>query len=84
MRRAWPRGRENLQKRYLVHVAGYNLALIMRLLVGAETPREFAAETSARLLLLTTAEGGPLVILTVATGAEAAMLVVRCHPEPPD
>src|SRR5215218_5419955 len=34
MRRAWLRGGENLQKRYLVHVAGYNLGLIMRLLVG--------------------------------------------------
>ena len=31
MRRAWLRGRENLHKRYLVHVAGYNLGLIMRL-----------------------------------------------------
>ena len=27
MRRAWLRGRENLKKRYLVHVAGYNLGL---------------------------------------------------------
>ena len=35
MRRAWLRGRENLHKRYLVHVAGYNLGLIMRHLVGA-------------------------------------------------
>ena len=39
MRRAWLRGRENLHKRYLVHVAGYNLGLIMRLLTGAGTPR---------------------------------------------
>jgi hypothetical protein len=41
MRRAWLRGRENLHKRYLIHVAGYNLGLIMRLLTGAGTPREF-------------------------------------------
>jgi hypothetical protein len=34
MRRAWLRGRENLRKRYLVHVAGYNLGLMMRLLAG--------------------------------------------------
>src|ERR671913_2198448 len=47
MRRAWLRGRENLRKRYLVHVAGYNLGLIMRLLVGAGTPREFLARASA-------------------------------------
>ena len=47
MRRAWLRGRENVQKRYLVHVAGYNLGLVMRLLVGAGTPREFLASTVA-------------------------------------
>ena len=52
MRRAWLRGGENLRKRYLVHVAGYNLGLIMRLLVGAGTPREFLVRASAHLLLL--------------------------------
>ena len=34
MRRVWLRGRDNVQKRYLIHVAGYNLGLIMRLLTG--------------------------------------------------
>ncbi len=82
MRRAWLRGGENLQKRYLMHVAGYNLGLIMRLLVGAGTPREFLAGTSAHLLLLTTADGAALVILTLATDTEAAMLVVSFEPEP--
>ena len=38
MRRAWLRGRENIHKRTLIHVAGYNLGLIMRLLTGAGTP----------------------------------------------
>ena len=47
MRRSWLRGCENLHQRYLVHVAGYNLGLIMRLLVGAGTPREFLAGASA-------------------------------------
>ena len=37
MRRAWPRGRANIHKRYLIHVAGYNLGLIMRLLTRAGT-----------------------------------------------
>ena len=63
MRRSWLRGRENLHKRYLVHVAGYNLGLIMRLLVGAGTPREFLARVAAHLLVLTTAEGAAIVIL---------------------
>jgi transposase len=84
MRRAWLRGRENLQKRYLVHVAGYNLGLAMRLLVGAGTPREFLAGASVYLLALTSADGAALVALTVATGAEAAMLAVSFQPEPPD
>src|SRR4051794_13339142 len=82
MRRAWLRGRENLQKRYLVHVAGYNLGLVMRLLVGAGTPREFLARAAAHLLALATADGAALVILTVATATEAAMLVVSFEPEP--
>ena len=42
MRRAWLRGQGNLQKRYLVHVSGYNLGLIMRLLTGFGTPRRWA------------------------------------------
>jgi transposase len=83
MRRAWLRGRENLKKRYLVHVAGYNLGLIMRLLVGAGTPREFLARAAAHLLVLATADGAVLVVLAVATGTEAAMLVVSFRPEPP-
>ena len=32
MRRAWLRGRENLHKRYLIHVAGFNLGVLMRAL----------------------------------------------------
>ena len=84
MRRAWLRGRENLHKRYLVHVAGYNLGLIMRLLVGAGTPREFPARASAHLLVVTAAEGAAIVILAVATDTKAAILVVSTEPAPPD
>ena len=40
MRRTWLRGRENVHKRYLLHVAGHNLSLLMRQLIGAGTPRE--------------------------------------------
>src|SRR3954452_8875514 len=85
MRRAWRRGGENLKKRYLVHVAGYNLGLVMRPLVGAGTPREFLAGASARLLALTTtADDAAAAILVVATGTEAAILVVSIQPEPHD
>ena len=81
MRRSWLRGRENLHKRYLVHVAGYNLGLIMRLLVGSGTPRELSARVSAHLLGLTAADT-TTAILIVATGSDVAMLRVSVAPEP--
>src|SRR5437763_12100802 len=83
MRRAWLRGRENLKERYLVHVAGDDLGLVMRLLVGAGTPRELPARPSAHLLAFATADGAVLVVLVVVTAAEAAVLVVSSWPEPP-
>ena len=82
MRRAWLRGRENIHKRYLIHVAGYNLGLIMRLLVGTGTPREFMAGISAHLMLFATAATSVVGILIVAAGAEAATLVITVEPEP--
>jgi hypothetical protein len=42
MRRVWLRGRENIQKRYLLHVAGFNLGLLMRVKTGHGTPRGWA------------------------------------------
>ena len=42
MRRTWLRGRDNVQKHYLIHISGYNLGLIMRLLTGFGTPRRWA------------------------------------------
>ena len=67
-----------------MHVAGYNLGLIMRLLVGAGTPREFLARAAAHLLALATADGTALVILVVATGTDAAMLAVSIERKPHD
>ena len=78
----WLRGRESLAKRYLVHVAGYNLGLIMRLLVGAGTPRELLAGASAHLLLLTTGEDAPTGIVILVTATEDAMLIVSFEPDP--
>jgi transposase len=39
MRRLHLRGRENILKRLLVHVGGFNLSLVMRKLIGKGTPR---------------------------------------------
>ena len=51
MRRTWLRGRDNVQKRYLIHIAGYNLGLIMRLLTGSGTPRRWAGSNVAAFWL---------------------------------
>ena len=41
MRRTHLRGHGNILKRLLIHVAGFNLAILMRALLGAGTPKEF-------------------------------------------
>lgn len=62
MRRTWLRGRENVRKRYLIHVCGFNLGLLMRDLTGAGTPRG-------------TAEGRNLLLFYVQAGDFAAIIV---------
>lgn len=59
----------------MIHVAGFNLGLIMRLLVGTGAPRELLARASAHLLILTAANT-ITGILVVATNTEVATLVV--------
>ena len=39
MRRVHLRGQENILKRLLIHVAGFNLSLVLRLMIGKGTPR---------------------------------------------
>jgi transposase len=63
MRRAWLRGRANIHKRYLIHVAGYNLGLIMRLLTGAGTQRELHARGAAYLFCIILLDGALLAII---------------------
>lgn len=41
MRRLFLRGHQNIKKRLLVHVAGFNLSLVMRKVLGRGTPRGF-------------------------------------------
>ena len=82
MRRTWLRGRENIHKRYLIHVAGHNLGLLMRLLVGAGTPKGAVARgwgfflaqspgdgasNTAILLFWTTSASDPHAIACIIT-----------------
>ena len=52
MRRAYLRMRENILKRYLVHVAAFNLSLVMRAIFGVGTPRELRGRLEAALAAL--------------------------------
>ena len=82
MRRVWLRGRENLHKRYLIHVAGYNLGLIMRLLTGAGTPRGSLAPVSVWLGAIVASDGGYILLLVVIAGDQIAALAVSLQPDP--
>ena len=82
MRRAWLRGRENIHKRYLIHVSGYNLGLIMQLLTGAGTPREFQARGAASAAAVITPTGGLFILLVAAAaGGQAAAIAVSIEPD---
>jgi transposase len=52
MRRTHLRGRDNILKRVLIHVAGCNLGLLMRRNFGFGTPRGLSALFSSRIFLL--------------------------------
>jgi transposase len=74
MRRTWLRGRENVHKRYLLHVAGHNFGLLMRLLIGAGTPKEASARGKGLILLVLLPDGSILVMLA-AIGTDHVVLV---------
>lgn len=74
MRRAHLRGRENIAKRYLIHVCGHNLSLLMRELVGSGTPRE-AAERAGIILFRICLEDGATAVLLIIVGAGIGMIV---------
>jgi transposase len=46
MRRTHLRGRENIEKRVLIHIGAFNLGLVMRQLIGIGTPRGAQGRTA--------------------------------------
>ena len=80
MRRVWLRGRENIQKRYVLHVAGFNLGLLMRLKTGHGTPRGWA---NAYFALIWTNQHPfmaclAIVILTEEQGCTIVPIAIAC------
>jgi transposase len=52
MRRLYLRGRENVAKRVLVHAAGFNVGLLMRVRYGLRKPRSLSAAAAAACALI--------------------------------
>ncbi len=80
MRRAWLRGRENVHKRYLIHVAGFNLGILMRALFGHGTPREAASAKNALLFVIQSDVALAIAIITEIHD-ETAILVIIVAPQ---
>lgn len=74
MRRTWLHGRENVHKRYLIHVAGHNLGVLMRQLIGAGTPREAAANGLLAVMLVST-DRHSLIAILVLIEAPTALFI---------
>lgn len=77
----WLRGRENVHKRYLIHVAGHNLGILMRLLIGAGTPKEAAARGPA-FLLVALGDHTLAIAIFALDQAGLGILVVTATAEP--
>jgi transposase len=80
MRRAWLRGRENLHKRYLINVAGFNLGVLMRALYGQGTPREAAEALSALIFVLQSDAALAFGLIATVDAELAAIVIVASDP----
>jgi transposase len=59
-------GGKNVHKRHLIHVAGHNLGILKRLLIGAGTPREAAGRSLAYLLFDYTEEAVTIILVAAS------------------
>ena len=80
MRRAWLRGRQNVHKRYLIHVAGFNLGILMRAMFGQGTPREAASGRHALSFVVQTDSTLAIAVISAIDG-ETARLVIIIAPD---
>jgi transposase len=82
MRRVW-RGRENVHKRYLVHVAGFNLGILMRALFGCGTPERGGRRLTGGFVVLQ-AEATLLLAFIGKLDGECGILLIVLTPRQPD
>jgi transposase len=72
MRRLHLRGRENIAKRVLIHAAGFNVGLMMRVTYGLRKPRSLAAAACALFLRLVDWLGTMLGVVALIAAIESS------------
>ena len=77
------RGRENIAKRYLIHVADFNLGVLMRALTGRGTPKEAADAASGLLWIVQTDEAWAIILFVPDIGGDSAFLMITVAPDAP-
>ena len=83
MRRVHLRGLANVEKRYIIHVAGFNLGILLRALFGFGSPRGWA-DAGAGLLFARIGNLNLLILViwlpNVADTPDCVMMVIsRWH-----
>ena len=67
-------------ERYLIHVAGFNLGVLMRALYGQGTPREAAETLYAPIIVLRTETALVFALIATVDGELAAIVIVAADP----
>ncbi|WP_143814795.1 hypothetical protein [Magnetofaba australis] len=74
--RVYLRGRENVHKRYLIHVAEFNLALLMRSKYDVGTPKGWADEPILLVLVAQDVIADVTVVLLAIIGPQREIVPV--------
>lgn len=75
MRRTWLRGQENVHKRYLIHVVGFNPGLLMHALFSRGTLKEAADAQQGMLFVIQADDARPIVAASIIDGQRRAVKV---------
>ena len=65
-----------MHKRYLIHVAGFNLGVLMRALHGQGTPKEAAEARNAFIFVLRIDASLAFGLIAVIDGQPAALVII--------
>ena len=79
MRRVSLRGRENVNNKYLLHVGGRNLSLLMRKIIGAGTPKEAVTAGYGAILVFLTLQGALLLTILAPKNALGGSLDISAE-----